>query len=135
MDYEQIRKDFEKWRKKFLERHNRSGCVNDKRRDLEPTGNESPPDVYRKTESFRNALENQLRMQNQAYMLTPGYLLASQEDVQQIITPIAAGRHIYNEMYRHKPKQDSHIIIKDDVINIKISLEKSKDINDFIKEM
>ena len=65
MDWEKVKRDFEKWRKNFLAPKPK---VNDKRRDLEPTGDEPPPDVYRAPESFTRALEEQLHMQNIAYI-------------------------------------------------------------------
>ena len=126
MDWEQVRKDFEAWRKKFLKR--RDYTVNDKRRDLEPTGNESPPDVYglnRPQGTFVNAIfEQLLDMQNQSYTLRPGYMLMpSPEEAKRMVGMNVSGPT------REEP------IKNDDITDIQIALENSNDVNDFIEEM
>ncbi len=115
MDWEKVKRDFEKWRKWFLAKKPK---VNDKRRDLEPTGNEPPPDVYKAPDSFGKALEEQLRMQNIAY--TYKYLRSPEET---------------REMSEGYSTLRGQKIDEDDISDIKIYLENSEDVNDFIREM
>lgn len=127
MDWDKIGKDFEKWRKKFLAK--RDYQTYDLRRDLEPTGNEKQPDVYRGNKSELPW------MPCAALILTPGHRTPSPEEVMNMVRTNTLAPQVEKNRGKLYKSTRGKVVVKDDVVNIKISLENSNDVNEFLKEI
>jgi len=154
MNWKNVKSDFEEWRKKFLTKKDYK--INDKRRNLEPTGNEKPPDVYGVphnpiiverpgTQCYSPNLSPQelhdlreaFRPKEQSFIeaLKKQLCMVNEEYLKKHINDLQARKHDYtlNAGYL-KPLRDT-IINKHDIYNIRIALELANDVNDFIKDV
>lgn len=124
MNFKEIGKQFEKWRKKFLKKRNKKYNINDKR-DRNFTGKEKPPNVYKKP--YQD-------------IYTQGTVGSFFEDFFGFKKPYHDAFETEEHLRTIGHNQDSrgyvnHAITKHDIYDIRVALEMANDVNDFIKQI
>lgn len=116
MNWKEIGRKFKEWQKMFLNK-DKGYKITDKR-DRNFTGNEAPPDVYGIKKAIRDSLKE--RHDNYAYYGDEEYLrqIGHSQDSRGLV-------------YK-KPDRDNSIN-KEDIYNLRIILELTEDVNEFIE--